>query len=335
MCCARARGLLSYAQHTRQASTCSAGKPKCGGFFFLGVCVKYAKPSLTFEQQADLLLSRGLVADRETLVRRLGAVSYYRLSAYWYPYRDAGSDNLRAGTDLEVVWDHYVFDRQLRLLVMDAVERIEVSIKTRVTQKFSQLHGPFGHIDRANLPGISLDRYRQLMDKVRTSAERSKEAFVEHYFNRYTSETDLPLWVAVEIMDFGSILTMFRHMDHYSKREIAEFYGVKAGVFESWLMTLNYVRNICAHHSRLWNRILSTTPAIPRMKHNPEFHPVTPIRADKVYGVLCILRFLLRTVAPQSKWQERLVRLVEEKHPDIPLRWMGFPDNWKDEELWR
>lgn len=327
--------MLYYLQHTRQASTCFTGKPKCGGFFFLGVCVKYAKPSLTFEQQADLLLSRGLIADRDTLVRRLASVNYYRLSAYWYPYRETGTDNLRPGTDFEIVWDHYVFDRQLRLLVMDAIERAEVSIKTRLTQVFSQKHGPFGYIDRAKLAQISVTDHRKLIKKVQEAADRRKEAFIEHYFSKYTTETDLPLWMAVEIMDFGSILTLFRHLDHYTKREIAQAYGVKAGVFESWLLTLNYVRNICAHHSRLWNRILAATPTIPREKHNPEFHPTPPIRPDRVYSVLCILRFLLLDIAPQSKWQERLIRLVEEKHPGIPLNWMGFPENWKEAKLWK
>lgn len=297
--------------------------------------MKYNKPPLTVEQQAELLQKRGMVADRPILIKRLSEVSYYRLSAYWYPFRIPGSDNFKPGTVFEMVWDHYVFDRQLRLMAMDAIERVEVSAKTRLIQAFVFKHGAFGHLHRVNLPGISEEAHQRFLRKIRGETEHSKEAFVEHYKARYVSERDLPLWMAVEIMDFGSMLTLFRNLDQYTKREIAEYYDLRAGVFESWLVTLNYVRNICAHHSRLWNRVLSVPPLLPKPKSHPEFHVPIAVAPDRVYAVLCLLRYLLIRVAPQSRWRQRLVHLLREKNPELPLRWMGFPEGWEASPIWK
>jgi abortive infection bacteriophage resistance protein len=297
--------------------------------------MKYTKPSLTSEQQADLLLSRGLVADRELLIKRLRDVNYYRLSAYWYTFRKNGLDDLKEGTRFEVIWDNYVFDRQLRLLVMDAIERVEVSIKTRLTNYYTLSYGPFGYTDRANLPGISVDNHRKLMDKIHKEIYHSKENFVQHYLSKYSSETELPLWMAVEIMDFGSLLTLFRHTSHYLKRKISNDYGIAAKVLESWLLTLNYVRNLCAHHGRLWNRVLPYRPLIPYKKHRPEFHDPVIVKPDRIFSIISILNYMLLNIAPQSKWKQRFIQLIEKKHPGITIRFMGFPENWRESVLWK
>ena len=127
--------------------------------------MKYTKPSLTFTEQADQLLSRGMVtADRETLITHLGNVSYYRLSAYWYPFREP-DETLKPGTTFEMVWRRYTFDRQLRLLVMDAIERVEVAVRTRLTNAFTLKYGAFGHLNPANLPRIDHDRRMDRTDR--------------------------------------------------------------------------------------------------------------------------------------------------------------------------
>ena len=89
-----------------------------GGFFlYMGRRMKYTKPPLTFEQQADLLISRGLIADKSTLITRLKSVSYYRMSGYLYPFRNP-NDTFKPGTTLDRIWQRYTFDRQLRLSVL-------------------------------------------------------------------------------------------------------------------------------------------------------------------------------------------------------------------------
>ena len=183
--------------------------------------MKYAKPALAFSDQADLLLKRGLVApDKQVLIEKLRAVNYYRLSAYWHPFRQS-DDTLKPGTTLETVWRRYTFDRQLRLLVLDAVERVEIAVRTQVTNKHSLKHGPFGYCDRAKLSGVNVSEHRDLLNRVHDEANRSSEAFVHHFYGKYTSETELPLWMACELMSFGAMFTLFRGIETPMQQAIA------------------------------------------------------------------------------------------------------------------
>lgn len=298
--------------------------------------MRYSKPALSFTQQADQLLNRGLVADRELLIERLKAVNYYRLSAYWYTFRqtNANTEILQAGTTLEKVWRRYAFDRQLRILVIDAIERVEIAVRTQLVNRHTLKHGPFGYLDRANLPNMAPHIHKDFVDKIMIEAGRSKEDFVQHFFSKYTSERDLPLWMACELMTFGQMLTLFRHLDKSIKREIATEYGVADTVLESWLLTLNYIRNLCAHHGRLWNRGMGNKePAIPRKRKHPDWHTPVPITSDRMFGVMTVLYYLLKQVAPQSAWKDRFKKLLDD-YPDVPIRFMGFPGNWEESPLW-
>lgn len=137
--------------------------------------MEYTKPFLTFEQQADLLMDeRGMVADRDDLIRHLQDVGYYRLSGYWHMHKKRGSDDFWEGTTFQHVWDMYVFDRQFRLVVLDAAERVEVYMRTQLAYLLAEQTGPFGFLDRANLPKLSEERYGHFMDKCRSVYGRSR-----------------------------------------------------------------------------------------------------------------------------------------------------------------
>ncbi|MFC1595821.1 Abi family protein [Candidatus Margulisiibacteriota bacterium] len=295
--------------------------------------MKYAKPPLTFEDQVDLLLSRGLLADRTKLLNRLSGVNYYRLSAYLYPFRNLGADTFKPNTSFDQVWHRYVFDRQLRLLVIDAIERVEVSVRTRLVNAFTLKHGAFGHLHKENFTEISAKDYGQLIQNIGQQEQSSKEIFVKHYHDRYSKKDGMPLWMSCELMSFGNMFTFFRHIDNYMKRDIAQVYGLSASVLESWLLTLNYIRNLCAHHARLWNRQLACKSLIPDKKNVPDFHDPIHVSADYIFGVLTLLRYMLKQIAPQSHWQERLEALLN-KYPDVPLDQMGFPENWQSCPVW-
>jgi abortive infection bacteriophage resistance protein len=300
--------------------------------------MKYTKPSLSFEQQADLLISRGLQADRSTLISRLSDVNYYRLSAYWYTFRNPNDpgDRLLPDTNFDTIWNRYVFDRHLRLLVMDAIERVEISIRTRMTELFTRQHGAFGYL-RSSSFGNSFDieEHDRLVSEIRRNTHHSREEFVRHFQNKYSDEKDLPLWMAVEVMTFGNLLTMFRHLTMHDKRTIASAYSLSAKVLESWLVTINYIRNLCAHHARLWNRELAIKPLIPFQKNDPAWHSPVSIPNDRMFAILSLLNYLMQKIAPQSRWRNRLEALLQQYSQDIPLRQMGFIGSWQQHALWK
>ncbi len=300
----------------------------------------YTKPPLSFEQQAQRLLDRGLIADKAALVTRLGTVNYYRLSAYWYPFKRidsaTGAERFAPGTTFETIWRRYAFDRNLRLLLMEAVERVEIALlHTRLVEHFTLLHGPFGYVVRGNFsPNFLPDDHAKLLAEINEAVDRSKEEFVGRFRAKYADEPHLPLWMAAEIMTFGQLFTLYRNLNRAEQQALAKPFGLFPPVLESWLHTLNFIRNACAHHARLWNSELPIRPRIPDSRHDPDWYTPARFTNDRVFVVLTLLRYLLRRIEPQIQWQERLERLLK-AFPDVPIREMGFPENWVECRIWQ
>lgn len=298
--------------------------------------MKYQKPPLSFSDQAALLISRGMTGERDAIVPYLEAVSYYRLSGYWYPFRNRHSDHFKSGTTFDAVWERYVFDRQLRVLIMDAIERIEVAVRTKLAYYHSHRHGPFAYAtDSKSLPNLNHKGWTSFVDRIQEEARRGQEPFVKHFDQKYgDSHKHLPVWMAIEVASFGVILTFFRGAPRKVKQSVATCFRMPEKVFDSWLHTLNVVRNICAHHGRLWNRQLGVKPLMPRKHKYPDWHHPVSIPNERVFGILSICKFCLARVAPQSRWPDRFRTLLAD-HPNIPIKPMGFPENWEDSPIWK
>lgn len=304
-----------------------------GSSCILGKQMDYTKPSLSYEEQADLVIARGMICDREDLVNHLRDVGYYRLSGYWHGFRRE-DDMFVEGTCFSTVWERYAFDRQFRLLVFDAIERVEVSLRTKLAYELSREGGPFGYLSPDNLPRLKPVQYDRFIHTCRDKIERSREPFVEHFLNQYGDCHDLPpYWMIVNTMDFGQVLTLYRGAPAEVRGGIADELGLSARVLESWLVSLNTVRNICAHHGRLWNRVIGTKPAIPNAKRDGRWHEPYAVDPNRVFCIVTILSFLLEKVAPQTKWRDRMLDLFN-RYPAVPKEDMGFTSGWQRCPLW-
>jgi len=231
---------------------------------------KYNKIPLSFQDQLQLLKSRGLeITDESKAISYLEGISYYRLSAYFLPYQ-VEKDKFNAGVSFKQIINTYSFDRELRLLVFDCIERIEVAIRTQIIYSMS-MHYQDSHwqdnqnlfiLPRYNKIGRSIDPYNELqaiISKAKTT--RTPEVFIKHYTDTYGSPSNPPSWMCLELLTIGELSNLYRGLKNNSdKKRIADFFGVHHSVFTSWLHTLAYVRNICAHHSRLWNRDFAIEP---------------------------------------------------------------------------
>jgi abortive infection bacteriophage resistance protein len=298
--------------------------------------VQYTKPPLSLEQQADLLINRGMQGDRALMIERLARVSYYRLSGYSCPFRvSESSDNFKPGTTFDEVWTRYVFDRRLRLVVMDAIERLEVAVRTRFAYEHSHAYGPFAYAtERISIPKPNEEYYQKHLEAIRSETKKSSEAFVAHFKKRYgDSHEFLPIWMAVEVLNFGTIVRIYNNCANTIKQAIASEVGMPHHVVSTWLLCLNTVRNICAHHSRLWNKELGTKPKIPPRDGYTDWHDPVRITNNRVFAVLTICRYCLKIVAPQSRWPQDFKKLLAQ-YPTVPLADMGFPDQWKQSPIW-
>ena len=217
--------------------------------------------SLTFRQQLELLESRGLgVLDKAKAENYLSNISYYRLSAYMLPLKVSGTEEFRPGTAFEDVLELYLFDREFRLLIFDVVEKLEIAFRTQLSYQHSLAHGPYWFEDRSNFRDA--DYWRQHLESIDAEVGRAKEVFKDHFFGKYDEHERMPIWMTSEVLSLGLLSKIYRNLSlSPEKRAVARHFGIShPPVLESWLQSMSYIRNVCAHHSRLWNRILTIRP---------------------------------------------------------------------------
>lgn len=316
--------------------------------------MSFTKRFLDAGGQLVLLKQRGMTIPDERLAKScLERISYYRLSAYWHPFRDQigssatpASDTFRAGTNFTEVYQFYVFDKEIRLLVSDVLERIEVALRAQISdhlgmrdpwahRKTSELHGDFGKPSHRD-PKIS--RHDDWLRDQDRNFDRSREDFAKHFRTKYSGSYP-PIWVAKEVWDWGMLSKFFDGMKHQDKDAVASHYGNVSGKeFVTWIRMMNDIRNICAHHSRLWNRGLVSQPKIPPKGSVPDMdHLIGNSRSlARVYSALVVMRFMMRTLHPKSEWHLRLGQLVKKcpTNQEIGFASAGFPPNWQSFGIW-
>lgn len=298
--------------------------------------MKYSKTPHTFDAQADLLISRGLIADKECLIRRLRATSYFRLSGYLHYYREPDSERFKEGTTLEKAWHLYCFDQRLRTLFMDAIEGVEVYVRTQLAYYLAHdTMDPFAYLKQHNFAKLSIEDHKKWMKKLTIQVNRAKknsrEKFVAHYFRKYEEE-HLPIWHVIELMDFGTTFTFYNSVSDEARKEIAQQLMIPDKVLTSWLGMLLTLRNRCAHHARLWNWENGTKVKFPNSKKYPQWHNPAPSR-NRLDVSLYILRHFLYKINPSSTWHCRVSALFNE-FPNVPLSPMRLSRDWQTHKLW-
>jgi abortive infection bacteriophage resistance protein len=282
----------------------------------------FNKPATTYAEQVETLKQRGMViADEATAAFYLEHLNYYRLGAYWLPFEaDHATHKFKPGSTFESVLDLYRFDRELRLLVLDAIERVEVSIKAHWAYVLAHRHGPHAHLD-ASLAHDPAYFQKNLADMTK-EVNRADEVFIRHLKATYT-EALPPVWAVCEVMSLGLLSRLYKNLkNNKTKKAIATPYGLSAPVLESWLHHLTIVRNVCAHHGRLWNREFSILPVQPQSQNQSLLNAYQP-GGKRVYNTLLILLYFMDRLAPGHGWRTKLIALLN-RHPKAWLG-MGFP----------
>lgn len=300
--------------------------------------IKAPKIWKTYEEQLEILKSRGLyIADERKALGYLRTIGYYRLSGYLYSFRRFDPSNAKSRLDeflpdscFEDVKDLYMFDKKLRQLALDALERIEIALRVNIAYTLGK-HAPLAHRNSQYFdPTFKhiewLVRYDELVN-------REKEtSFVKHHLEHYS---DLPIWAACEVWDFGTMSMLYKGMLGVDKDRIAKFYRLKDGRhLQTHLHAFNIIRNVSAHHSRLWNRDITIKGSLKGLAD--EKWKQLPINKSFVY--FCLMKRMLDIICPASTWGSRFLTLLDEfpavKNQAVTLKQMGItiePESWR---LW-
>lgn len=331
-----------------------------------GYIVSYVKPWTSTADQLATLKARGMrVSDDTKALEYLGRIGYYRLSGYWFAFRQLSDarysrwspavskknkpkpgllalETFKPGATFQNAVDLYVFDKQLRMLAMDALERVEIALRVDISHtlgkldRFAYLKPALFHSTFSEVldPHSGVSNHHTWVGKHAQLVSRSKEEFVAH--NRAAHGLPLAIWVACEVWDFGTMSTLFKGMREAEQDTIAAKYGVANGrVFATWLRSLNYLRNVCAYHSRLWNRNIVDQPKLPSASVMPWVAPFEASDHAKARCFLLInmLRHLLGIINPGSHWPDRmkahLLNFPDLSHLDLNVWGMGVPTGWE------
>ncbi|WP_437193275.1 Abi family protein [Planctomicrobium sp. SH527] len=295
----------------------------------------YPKPWLSYAHQVALLVSRGLtVADPAAAAQFLSHVNYYRFSGYCLAFEQPHHE-FRPGVTFEDISAAYAFDVALRDLLTEALEIIEVDVRTTFAYHFGQQHGAFGHTKPVNF--FQKFDHADLIRRLHEEADRSSELFIKHFRRCYLEYPDLPIWMLTEVVSFGTLVRMFRGMQRHDQQAVATRYGMQATFFGPILLHLVYVRNLCAHHSRLWDRIWSVKATLPR---GPMWQPPLLPQNERLFSTLCLTQHLLKRCpligSFGAEWRDRLHQLLRNPPNSADaLNCMGIPPNWEQHPVWK
>lgn len=316
--------------------------------------MNYAKAPLTSQEHLTNLQKRGLnISDHAKAAEYLEALGYYRLSAYFIPFELPNTElnrrnhNFKEGTQFQEVLSLYVFDRKLRLLVMEAIERIEVAIRSKWANELAQATND-PHAFMCNEYFINQWEHQRQLTRVANNIQNSSEVFVTHYLRKYSTPYLPPIWAMTETLTIGQLSKWVANTNNNPiKKSIALSLGIPTiEIFDSALQCISLIRNICAHHGRLWDRhLIKRLANFRKLNHVMQFYPKEVHQKDgtintqrhlanALYNYLVIISHVMLTIQPNTSWQQRLVEHLKTATDEQQII-MGFPNDWQEHSFFQ
>lgn len=300
--------------------------------------VPFTKQPTTFAQQVQILVSHGVtIPDPAKAEFYLSQLNYYRLAAYCLPFEvNQHSHQVAPGTTFDDVLNLYVFDRELRLLMLDAIERVEVALRTQMAYHLSHRYQTaHPHLDQTIFKNTQ--RYQAGIANLHSEVSKSNEDFIRHLTTKH-QEPLPPIWAVVELMTMGQLSKWYSNIAVRADRQaISANFGLNERVTTSFCEHLSLVRNIAAHHSRLWNRKITKQMVLPTQGPADLLTSLWALppphqNSRKIYNTLTMTLYLMNVIAPNHHWKARIKDLISSHAIDTDK--MGFPADWQTRPLW-
>jgi abortive infection bacteriophage resistance protein len=297
-----------------------------------------ASNPITVAQQIQQLKDRGMLFQNEIAASDFfTSISYYRLKGYWWDMQsDSVNHTFQPNSHFEAVIERYNFDRHLRLLLFDAIERIEIALRTKMIYHLSLSYGPFWHLD-ANL-FADPDKHFEHITHINREFYYSQEIFIKDHKRRFPN-VDAASWKTLEVVSMGTLSKLYKNIQHQlpEKTIIAKEFGLHLhNELSSWLEALVYVRNIIAHHSRLWSRNMVKRPidAISTPMDIWLAAPLLEVQKKKPFLIITTLVYLSNNVTPGHHIKDKILELIND-NPSVPIYKLGFLNSWDTQPIWQ
>ncbi len=302
----------------------------------------FSKNPFTFKEQIAQLQERGLQIANPVLAEKyLSNISYYRLGEYWYVMQSDKENHIfKPNSKFMDVVALYNFDAELRLLLFDVIEKIEISLRTKLIYHLSHEIDPWWFQNKNCF--INEYFFETTLDTLKKEVKRSqnKDVILKKHYRKYGKSKLPPAWKTIEYTSLGNLSKIYGNLSHKvkSKKVIAKEYGAVNHIYlPSWLQSIAQIRNFCAHHSRLWNRNLPNTvkllpnPPNPWIRNNDNIPKENEF--SKIYIHMCLMKYMLNTIQPNNNFKEKLSNLFD-KYPNVDPNALGMKPDWQNEPLW-
>lgn len=284
--------------------------------------LKQHQPSMSIDEQVENLKSLGLIINDEEYAKRiLNDISYFRLiKAYSLGFKPKNG-KYNEGVTFEQIVDLYLFNANFRQITFSVIEKIEVNVRCRIANYFADTYGVLGYKDPANFVGEEY-HHSFLADIEEEIGRNTRAPFVRNFKENYEGG-ELPIYALVEVFSFGTLSKFYKNMKNEDKKAVAKSFGIGYTYLESWLESISYVRNICAHYGRLYNAKLSKTPMLYKE------YSQAGIGNNRIFGVLLCMKQILKNDAHWNQYVDQIDMLID-KYEKVDVKTMGFPGNWKE-----
>lgn len=296
----------------------------------------YTKQPISVSEQIDLLESKGMeFLNRGYAHNILSIIGYYRFSGYAYPFRnETDHSSFVEDTSFEKVYSIYEFDRKFKSILYSYLGRIEIAFRTLIIDKFSVgLGSAIWYADETYFQN-SIE-HSDFLAALEWDMQDSREEYLQHFRLNYNDQYP-PAWIALQITSFGTLVKLFRNFNNHNlQAEVAKVFGCDSVErFISWMNTMVYLRNICSHHARLWNRPIMKRPAAFNFGVRTKIW--TQQDLSKLYYSICIVGFFLKSILPDSTLKKDIESLFSSNSyvNSTKSKFMGFPKEWASEFVW-
>lgn len=284
--------------------------------------LKKHQPPMTIDEQIENLKNIGLIVDDEEYAKKiLNDISYFRLIKAYSLNLKHKNGRYNEKVTFEQIVELYLFNANFRQLIFPEIEKVEINVRCRISNYFAEKYGVLGYLEADKF--VNPEYHKAFLEDITEEIRRnSKAPFVKNFRENYEGG-NLPIYALVEVFSFGTLSKFYKNMNNQDKKVVAKSFGVGYTYFESWLESISYVRNICAHYGRLYNAKLSKTPILYKE------YSQAGIGNNRIFGVLLCLKNLLKNDVHWDLFVDK-IELLFDKYESVNICTMGFPENWKE-----
>lgn len=273
-------------------------------------------------------------------------ISYYRLKGYWWDMQsDPVLHTFHTNVYFENIIERYNFDRQLRIILFEAIEQIEIALRTKMIYHLSIAYGGLWYLnatifDTATITqnGVTQTAHYFALAELQKEFNRSQEIFIKDHRQRYPGQ-DADAWKIMEVASMGTLSKLYKNLRNKlpEKAIIAKEMGLNStSTFEGWLESIALMRNIIAHHARIWSRSMVKRPSM--KLNNPAgawfVHPLQPAQLSKPFAIISCMAYLCKHLCGSDDIKQKIITLID-SYPNLPIYKYGFLNRWRHEPIWK